>query len=198
MLWWVLLQQHFSNPTRHDILLIPAPRWHVTHISRFHCTTKQKKKTPIERWETSSNFFLRGMTLMAVNCQRRCTFQEGGEGRREKKKKKESLQGQEQHNNAFPTNNSLLISFRPSSDAEILLMSTDRACKSGPRVWMQRVVCSNWAFILQTTVSGWVCSPSFIVVFVLLTNNRKWSEGLAWLRRMRNPGRIEKEEWKKK
>ncbi len=58
----------------------------------------------------------------------------------------------------FPTNNALLINFRLSSDAEILLISTDWAYKIGAK----RATCtfSNWASILHTTVSGWALSCS--------------------------------------
>ncbi len=46
-----------------------------------------------------------------------------------------------------PTNNELLMNFRLSSDAEILSMSTDLACKSAPN--MQRRVCNVYMFRLS-------------------------------------------------
>ena len=51
-----------------------------------------------------------------------------------------------------PTNNTLLINFRLSSDAEILLMSTDWAYKSVANV--QKHVCKMYS-ILHTAVAGW-------------------------------------------
>ncbi len=47
----------------------------------------------------------------------------------------------------FPTNSALLINFRRSSDAEILLLSTDWACKLGPS--MQKRVCNVHIFQLS-------------------------------------------------
>ena len=59
---------------------------------------------------------------------------------------------------ACPTNNALLKkNFRPSSDAEILLMSTDWACKSAPNV--QKCVRDVCAFRL----SFHLCMPPLVV-----------------------------------
>ncbi len=44
----------------------------------------------------------------------------------------------------FPTHNALLVNFRLSSDAEILLISTNWACKSAPN--LQKSVCNMYIF----------------------------------------------------
>ena len=59
----------------------------------------------------------------------------------------------------FPTNNALLINFRLSSDAEILLISTDRAYKSAPN--MQKCVC------IPTELPFYI--PPLVVGFFLLS-----------------------------
>ena len=63
----------------------------------------------------------------------------------------------------FPADSRLLISFRLSSNAEILLVSTDWAYELAPNV--QKHVCnaytkvySKWASILRTNVGGWLFS----------------------------------------
>ncbi len=59
----------------------------------------------------------------------------------------------------YPTNNALLLSFRPSSDAEILWISTEWARKSGAKrakTWMRCVhILTELPFCMPLLVVGW-------------------------------------------
>ena len=75
-----------------------------------------------------------------------------------------------------PTNNALLISFWLSSDAEMLLTSTDWGYKSAPNVHAM-CVDSNWASILHSTFGGWVSLghlSEFYCTFLSFASAEKW------------------------
>ncbi len=59
-----------------------------------------------------------------------------------------------------PTLTALLMDFRPSSAAGILLISTDMSMQIGAKCAKKNVcamcTCSSWASILHATVGGWV------------------------------------------
>ncbi len=67
---------------------------------------------------------------------------------------KKNVQGIDSISSACPTDNALLVNFWLSSDAEMLLIITNWACKKHAC----NVYCtySNWASILHSIVGGWV------------------------------------------
>ncbi len=94
---------------------------------------------------------------------------------------------------SYPTNNTLLINFRLSSDAEILLISTDWADKRAKNV---HALCtySNRAFILHTTVGGWVKLPNPLEqsshFFPWGGKWGKWKFSPLFLKQKKNPFRL--------
>ena len=72
------------------------------------------------------------------------------------------------HASLHPTNNALLINFRLSSDAGILLLSTDRACKLAPNVQktlVQRVRIPTELPFCMPTAAGWgTADPDMMII----------------------------------
>ncbi len=67
----------------------------------------------------------------------------------------------QQNFNYYPTNNALLMNFRLSCNAEILLISTDRAYKSAPN--MQKCACNVYVYIPTEPL---FCTPPSVVGYV--------------------------------
>ena len=77
--------------------------------------------------------------------------------------------GSKDSKDSFPTNNALLTNFRLSFDAEILLVSTERACKSAPNVPKACMQCVR----SQTELP--FCMPLLVVGLwqaVMMNNNK--------------------------